>query len=115
MHFIFVSYNHNPDFNSPQEWIKRISFYIPSLEILGENHQVSSLQQIGYEGDYRHNNIQYHFKKLNNPYTHFPGSLNRFIKQLNPDVVVIHGTHYPLQVLQLRLLLPKSVKIIVQP
>ncbi len=114
MHFVFVSYNYTPGINSPGEWINRIKFYIRPLELVAENHVVTRIEQIDYEGYCLHNNIQYYFRKLKTPRTYFPRRLNQFVKHLNPDIVFVHGTHYPLQILQLRLLLPKSVKIIVQ-
>ncbi|MDN5285816.1 MAG: glycosyltransferase family 4 protein [Mucilaginibacter sp.] len=114
MHFVFVSYNYSPDFKSPQDWITRINIYAGSLACLAQTDTVTRVEQIGYEGEYMHNGIRYCFTNFPDKKSKFQGQLNRFVKQLNPDVVVVHGLHYPLQVLQLSLTLGKSVKIIAQ-
>ena len=46
--------------------------------------------------------------------SYFPRKLNGFVKSLQPDVVIVSGLHFPLQVIQLRFRLGKKVKIIAQ-
>jgi glycosyltransferase involved in cell wall biosynthesis len=114
MNFVFVSYNYSPDFSSPEAWVDRIKAYIGSLECLGKEHTVTRVEQINYEGYYIHNGIRYCFTNFPKKKTLFPFRLNRFVKCLIPQVVIISGLHYPLQAIQLRLMLGKKVKIIVQ-
>ncbi len=114
MNFVFVSYNYSPDYNSPQAWISRIKAYIGSLECLGKSQTVTRVEQIGYDGYYIHNGVRYCFTNFPNKKTHFPFRLNRFVSCLNPDIVVISGLHYPLQTIQLRLMLGHKVRIIAQ-
>jgi glycosyltransferase involved in cell wall biosynthesis len=114
MNFVFVSYNYSQNFSSPEAWIDRIKAYIGSLECLSEQHTVTRVEQINYEGYYIHNGIRYCFTNFPKKKTLFPFRLNRYVICLNPQVVIISGLHYPLQTIQLRLMLGKKVKIIAQ-
>jgi len=112
MKFVFASYVYTSEFNDPVKWLNRISFYTGVLDELAKNHQVVSIEQIDYEGEYVKNGVQYLFKRFS--HSLFPLESHRFIKQLKPDVVVIQGLHFPLQVMQQRLLLGTKTKIIIQ-
>jgi glycosyltransferase involved in cell wall biosynthesis len=114
MLYVFVNYNYSPDFHSPEGWIKRTSGYTGVLECLSKENTVISIKQIYYKGNYLHNDVQHHFINLNTRKTYFPYALNRYVKNLNPDIVFIQGLHQPLQLIQLRLLLNKKVKIMAQ-
>ena len=114
MKFVFVSYNYSPNFFSPDEWVERIKVYAGSLECLAKTNMVIRVEQINYTGQYLHKGIHYHFVDYGKKKLYFPWSLHRYIKSLEPDIVVVHGLHYPLQVIQLRFQLGREVKIIVQ-
>ena len=114
MRFVFASYVYTPAFNSPVAWIDRIKAYTGILEALAKNNQVISIEQIDYEGKYQKDGVEYLFKRFSKTELKFPFRLHRFIKRQKPGVVVIQSLHFPLQVIQLRLLLGRKVKIIVQ-
>jgi glycosyltransferase involved in cell wall biosynthesis len=114
MRFVFVSYNYSGDINSPESWADRIRIYAGALECLAKKNEVIRIDQINYEGEWTQNNIKYYFIKSGKKKEYFPRQLHRFVKSLNPDIVVVHGLHYPLQLIQLRLRLGKKIKLIVQ-
>jgi glycosyltransferase involved in cell wall biosynthesis len=114
MKFVFASYVYTPAFNSPAAWIDRIKAYTGILEALAKNNLVISIEQIDYEGEYKKDGVEYLFKRFSKNELRFPLRLHQFIKGQKPDVVVIQSLHFPLQVIQLRLLLGREVKIIVQ-
>lgn len=114
MKFVFLSYNYSPDINNPQDWINRINFYVGSLECLSKTNTVIRLDKINYEGNFIHNGVQYFCVKSSGNKNYFPIKLHRFVKNLQPDVVIVSSFHFPVQVVQLRFLLGKKVKIIVQ-
>jgi glycosyltransferase involved in cell wall biosynthesis len=114
MRFVFVSYNYSPDINNPQDWINRINFYVGSLECLSKTNTVIRIDQINYEGNFTHNGVQYFCVKFSGNKNYFPIKLHHFIKSLQPDIVIVSSFHFPIQVVQLRLLLGKEIKIIVQ-
>lgn len=114
MKFVFASYVLSDDFNEPWAWFKRIRPYAGIHKTLAIHHEVISIEQINYEGAHFENGVNYYFLKLSKAGRYFPCKLHRFIKAQSPDVVIIHGLHFPLQVIQLRESLGKKVKIIIQ-
>jgi glycosyltransferase involved in cell wall biosynthesis len=114
MRIVFLSYNYSPDIRSPQAWLERIKFYIGWSECLAKNHTVIRVDQINYEGEFTHNGIQYYCVDDGKRINYFPRKLNRFVRDLRPEVVVVSSFLFPLQVIQLRSCLGNKVKIIVQ-
>ena len=112
MKLIFTSYVSSPEYNQPDLWLKRIEGYAGILEMLGKDHTVIGIERINYEGDYSQNNVQYIFARQKKKVIRFPWRMHRLIKKQKPDVVFVNGLIFPLQVLQLRVVLGNSVKII---
>jgi glycosyltransferase involved in cell wall biosynthesis len=114
MKILFISYNKVDSFNDPQKWLERIKAYIGVLESLSNQHTVISIEQINYTGDLFQNGVQYYFFNSDKKKFYHVWHLHRFIKKLNPDVVFVHGLHYPLQVMLLRIQSDKKTKIVAQ-
>ncbi len=114
MRFVFLSYNYSPDIHSPEEWTDRLKFYAGSLEHLSKYHTVIRVDQINYEGHFIHNGVEYYCVDDGKRKNYFPGKLHRFVKQLQPDIVMVSSFLFPLQVIQLRRCLGNNVKIIIQ-
>ena len=114
MKFIFASYVVSHEFKDPETWLYRIRAYTGMLESLSINNEVISIEQIDHEGEYSKNGVKYRFLRSSHLGRYFPQKLHRFIQSQQPDVVIVHGLHYPLQVMQLRGALGKKVKIIAQ-
>jgi glycosyltransferase involved in cell wall biosynthesis len=112
MKYVFLNYNYSPDFNSPASWFKRTEVYAGIMECLSQGNTVINVKQINYEGDCVHNGIQYRFRDFGKKKTYFPRQQHQYVKNLNPDVVVVQGLHNPLQVIQLGLILNKKTRII---
>lgn len=113
MTILSTSYSKTPEFDDPQDWLKKISFYTGILEQLSRQNEVISIERINYEGEYKQNDVDYRFIRLKNKTVLFPWRMHRIIKKMKPDVVMINGFIFPLQIIQLRLKLGKGVKIIV--
>jgi glycosyltransferase involved in cell wall biosynthesis len=114
MKFVFASYVYTKEFNRPEAWLHRIRAYGGILEALAITDTVISIEQIDYVGDFFHSGVSYYFRHFSAASLYFPFKLHRFIKRQKPDVVVIQGLHFPLQVIQLRLMLGRDIKIIAQ-
>jgi glycosyltransferase involved in cell wall biosynthesis len=114
MRIVFLSYNYSPDVRSPEEWLERIKFYIGWSECLTKNHTVIRIDQIRYNGIFTHNGIRYHCIDSGKKKNYIPWKLHRMVRNLNPDVVVVSSFMFPIQMIQLRALLGKKVKIFVQ-
>jgi len=111
MRYVSLNYNYSPDFTTSQSWLDRVKAYNGILTSLARQHEVISIKQIGYNGVCLHEGVEHHFTDFEKK-TWFPVRLNKFISDLQPDIVVVQGLHKPLQVVLLRLLLNKKVKII---
>ena len=114
MKIVFTSYISSLEYYDPESWLKRIKGYNGILESLSKTDTVISFERINYEGLYEQNGVQYRFINFKKKISFFPSRMHQQIKKLQPDVVVVHGLHFPLQVIQLRLALGKKVKIIGQ-
>jgi glycosyltransferase involved in cell wall biosynthesis len=112
MKIVATSYVNTSAFTRPEAWLDRISFYTGILEQLAKQHEVNSIEQINYNGKLKRNGVVYHFLNFKKPKLYFPFGLHRYIKRLGPDVMLVNGLIFPLQVIQLRWMLGKKIKII---
>jgi glycosyltransferase involved in cell wall biosynthesis len=62
----------------------------------------------------RRQGIEHHFFPGSTGKVRWPLEAHRFMGKLQPDVILVHGLLYPLQIIQLRLHLGKRTRIIVQ-
>ena len=113
MKIVSTGYTNTPSFTDPEKWLNRISFYTGILEELAKKNEVESIEQINYRGQLQCNGVKYHFLNFKNSPPFFSWRLNAFIKKLKPDAVLVNGFIFPLQIIQLRLLLGSRVKIAV--
>jgi len=114
MIYVSVTYYPSFDVDTPESWFKRTEVYSGILQCMAKENTVINLKQINYEGELAYKGIRYIFFNFGKEPTRFPWKLNRFIKSLKPDVVLVQGLHVPLQVIQLRLILGGKIKIIAQ-
>jgi len=113
MLIVNTSYSKSPQFDDPKIWLRRINFYTGVLERLAINNKVVSIERISYEGEYSQNEVHYYFIRQKRKVGLFPFKMHRLIKKLKPDVILINGFIFPLQIIQLRIFVGKSVKIII--
>jgi glycosyltransferase involved in cell wall biosynthesis len=107
------SYSKSPEFDDPQKWLRRINFYTGVLEQLAINNKVISIERINYEGVYIQNKVHYHFVNQKKKVGFVPFRTHTLIKKLKPDIILINGFIFPLQIIQLRIFVGRSVKIII--
>ena len=113
MLIVNTSYSKSPQFDDPKIWLRRINFYTGVLERLAINNKVVSIERISYEGEYSQNEVHYYFIRQKRKVGLFPFKMHRLIKKLKPDVILINGFIFPLQIIQLRIFVGRSVKIII--
>ncbi|HEX7844174.1 MAG TPA: glycosyltransferase family 4 protein [Chitinophagaceae bacterium] len=108
-----TSYSKTEGFSDPDAWLERINFYTGLLEELAKNHTVISIERIDHEGVYKRNGVEYWFIDLKKKLSRFPWRMHKRIKAARPDVMLVNGLIFPLQLIQLRYAVGKAVKIIV--
>jgi glycosyltransferase involved in cell wall biosynthesis len=114
MKILFTSYINIASFNDPEQWLERIKGYTGVLESLSKYHTIVSIEQINDNGELNKKGVDYYFRNFKKKTSLFPIQLHRFIKRVNADIIVVHGTHFPLQVIQLKKAVGNTVKIIIQ-
>ncbi|HEV9035769.1 MAG TPA: glycosyltransferase family 4 protein [Puia sp.] len=114
MKFVFLTYNISLHFNRAEDWFYHLRHSTGVYDALGKKHTVISIEQINHTGRIERNGVDYHFLNYRKKKLYFPTRLHRYIKALSPDVIVVHGMHFPLQVLQLRAQVGRHARIILQ-
>lgn len=114
MKVVSLTYARNNNYRDPESWISRIASATRVLEVLSRFADVVSIHCIGYEGRVKRSGVEYVFLRLSRMQSLLPISFHRLIKETSPDVVIVHGIIFPLQVILLRLQLGKSVTLVVQ-
>ncbi len=115
MKIVHVSYARpHPRYSNPWAWIKFLGFFTGVLEALAGYADVISIYHINYKGVIQYKGVHYHFTGFNKLQLLLPARLNRYVRKLNPDVVMVHGLIFPWQVLMLRWELGPDVPIIAQ-
>lgn len=114
MIYVSVTYHSSMNFDSPDDWFQRTAAYAGILECLSRDNTVINIKRINFKGNVIHKGIDYRFLNIGKRDTYFPFRLNKYIKNLKPDLVLVQGLHVPLQVILLRMALGKKVKIIAQ-
>jgi glycosyltransferase involved in cell wall biosynthesis len=114
MVYVSVTFGASMDVSSPEAWFERTAPYLGILECLAINNSVINVKRIHYNGDVIHKGIDYRFIHTNQTEEAYPRTLIRYVKNLNPDIVLIQGLHLPMQVIMLRRALGKKVRFIAQ-
>jgi glycosyltransferase involved in cell wall biosynthesis len=114
MKFVSITYTKKPQFSQPEAWFRRIRAYLGVLESLARRHSVISIDRIDYNGEVCLNGVQHHFPDFGDNRFGVPWKLNHLVKKQKPDIVLVQGMIFPLQVILLRMQLGRKVRIIVQ-
>lgn len=114
MKIVHVSYAATSGHHHPQQWLSVISFFTGIVTQMAQTHDVSSIHCIDYEGVVTHGGAQYHFLKVSRRHRLFAFKVNRCVKTLRPDVVIVHGLHFSWPLLCLRLMLGSRVRYFMQ-
>ncbi len=112
--FIEVNYHFHREFTTPEAVITK---HLPSnlfAEELSKTAQVTLIKHLAYDGEYHRNEIHYRFFRRRNSFWQIPFSTHRFLRKEKPDIVLVQGFIYPLQVIALRLAVGSNCKIILQ-
>jgi glycosyltransferase involved in cell wall biosynthesis len=114
MNIIHLSYARCQEQYDPVAWLNHLSFFTGILDSMKEHATVKSIHCISYEGVLKRHGVDYHFLNITKGESILPFRINRYIKALHPDVVIVHGLVFPWHLLLLRFVLNKQVKIAVQ-
>ena len=111
MKIVFLNYYFTDAYHDPHQWLERISPSRGIMETLAENYEVTSIEQINYEGEIDFNRVHYLFVQSKGWKVY---ALHKRIKALDPDIIVVHSFLFPVQTILLRWQLGNNARIIVQ-
>ena len=112
MKVVFVSYNNQLGYYSPQAWLEKINTSVMLMEALSAYCKVACIKLINYEGPFSQNGVDYLFLRSGQKRSLFPRLINSWIKKMHPDIVIISGISSSLQIIQLKWQLGKGSRLI---
>jgi len=113
MRIVHLSYANMTEYSDPDVWLKRIDFFVALLEQMARSVEVKSVHCLNFTGVLHRNGVEYHFIKPGKVKL-FSSDVSNYVHKLSPDVVIVHGFHFPLKVLWLKWKLGSEVKIVIQ-
>jgi glycosyltransferase involved in cell wall biosynthesis len=109
-----LTYYAHAEFDRPEQvWDRHrealgfISFIRPPLHL-------EVIKHLNYEGSAYRDGVKFSFFRKKNRFWSIPFKTHRYLARLQPDLVLVQGLIFPLQVLFLRLALGSQLKIVVQ-
>lgn len=111
--FIELNYYQHDEFSNAADVIKK---HRPSnlfAPFLTDRMKTCLVKHANFSGTHRENGIDYRFFKSKNGFLHIPFTTHRFIKEQEPDLLLVQGLIFPLQVITLARQL-KNCKIVLQ-
>jgi glycosyltransferase involved in cell wall biosynthesis len=81
---------------------------------LKDNAKIVMIKHLQHVGPLEHEGVSYQFFRRPNRFWQIPFVTHRFVRQQRPDVVLVQGLVFPLQVLALRAKLGNRVRIVAQ-
>src|SRR5689334_9327337 len=114
MNFIHLNYHYHNEFDHPQQVIDKHKFSGGFIDHLKEKVNFFSVKHLNYEGQETVDDISYHFFQSKNKSWYIPFKTHRFIKKIKPDVILVEGFVFPLQIIFLRRAVGKNCIIVAQ-
>jgi glycosyltransferase involved in cell wall biosynthesis len=114
-HIVHLSFNlARPKYTSPERWLEHVAFVTGVPQKLVPFGKQTEVYNIHYKGELEQNGVRYIFPGISQIRLRMPFGYGRLIKSLKPDVVIVHGLIFPLQVIILRNIIGPHVKFICQ-
>jgi glycosyltransferase involved in cell wall biosynthesis len=111
---IDLNYHTHSNLSTPEEVLELQKASIGFVAFIKEKLSIQLIKHLNYEGEKNANEIKYVFFKSKNKFWYIPFKTHRYIQKQNPNIVLIQGLIFPLQLIALKIKLSKRTKIIVQ-
>lgn len=112
--FIHLNYHCHTEFTDPLQVIEKHKLSSGFINFIKNHVQFISIKHSNYQGRQIIKDVPYHFFKSKNKFWYIPFKTLRFIKAEAPDIVLVEGFVFPLQVIFLRAIIGKKAIIITQ-
>jgi glycosyltransferase involved in cell wall biosynthesis len=111
---IDLTYYSNLEYNQPSQLIEAQKEALGFISFIKNLLNIEIVKHLNYEGSSLVDDVRFTFFKKQNRFWNIPFKTHAYIKKQHPDVVLVQGLIFPLQVLILRNALGRKCKIIVQ-
>jgi glycosyltransferase involved in cell wall biosynthesis len=109
-----LSYYYNADLSDPLALLRRQTPAISYVDHLPDGCQPTVVKFLDYEGYLKNGGVDYYFFRGETSRFWVPHQAHRLLRELDPDVVILHGFLFPWQVITLRQALGQRVKLLLQ-
>lgn len=109
-----IVYHHHNEFDSPRQVLEK---HAPSLGFADFTHhsvQLIFVKHLDYDGFDSFKGHSYAFFRSSNRFWHIPHKTHKYIKSQNPDIIIVEGLAFPWQLIWLKWMLGKNIRIIAQ-
>lgn len=109
-----LNYHCHTEYSTPQEVIAKHALSSGFIHFIKQRVNLLLVKHLNYSGACTVEGIRYRFFKSRNKFWYIPFNTHRFIKSEKPDVVLVQGFVFVLQVIFLRIAVGKNCIILVQ-
>ncbi len=114
IHLADLTYHYEQDCTSLEQVLTKHKPALGFLQYLPPQLHVTVIKHLEYEGRETGNGIIYACFKSNNRFKHIPSKTHKYVKSIRPDIVLVQGLTFPIQLISLKIKLGKKTKIIAQ-
>jgi glycosyltransferase involved in cell wall biosynthesis len=114
MKLVELNYHCHTEFNTPEQAVEKHALSSGFIHFIKDRVQLLLVKHLNYRGEATIENICYAFFKSRNKFWYIPFATHRFIKKEQPDIIMVQGFVFVIQVMALRFLLGKNCIILVQ-
>jgi len=107
-----LTYFAHPEFNDPFLVLERHRLALGYIPFLKNHADIEVIKHMSKEVSMTEAGVKYSFFKSANSFYYIPFKTHRYIKSYRPDIILIHGFGFPLQVIFLGMTLGSGSKII---
>src|SRR2546423_395254 len=111
---IDVVYYYHKDITDPAIVLEKHRPALGFAEYFATMVDLQMIKHLNYEGKRLVHGVSYRFFRSRNSFWYIPFKTHRYIKSQKPDVVIVEGLVFPLQLIALKLLLGRKCRIIAQ-
>jgi glycosyltransferase involved in cell wall biosynthesis len=109
---IDLTFYMHEDIHDPDKAIRVHEASVGYARYLGSDASAEIIIHMDYEGQRELHGITYSFFKSKNSFFHIPRKTLKYVRSIAPDIILVHGLIFPVQVLALRYYARPSCKII---
>ncbi|MEP6747764.1 MAG: hypothetical protein ABJB86_08560, partial [Bacteroidota bacterium] len=94
-----VVYYYHRDYETPRQVLHKHGPALDFADFILPHLDIQFIKHINYSGVEKINGMLYAFFKSSNSFWHIPFITHSYIKKQHPDIIIIEGLRFPLQLI----------------